>query len=34
MRLAKLLAMGAHNIGDFEDGPHWDNQRGLRIEEK
>lgn len=31
VRLAKLLAMGAHDIGDFEGGPHWENQRGLGL---
>jgi hypothetical protein len=29
MRLAKLFAVGAHNISDFKGRPHW--QRALRF---
>jgi hypothetical protein len=29
MRLAKFLTAGAHNIGDFERGSHWETQCGL-----
>ena len=27
MRLAKLVAVGAHDVGDFQGWPHW--RRGL-----
>jgi hypothetical protein len=31
MRLAKLLAMGAHDVGDFKGRPHGENQCGLGL---
>jgi hypothetical protein len=41
MRLAKLVAMGAHNIGDFEGWPHeqrrfkiWDQRQELAADPK
>jgi hypothetical protein len=31
MRLAKFFTMGAHDIGNFDSGPHWTTQCGLGL---
>jgi hypothetical protein len=31
MRLAKFFTMRAHDIGDFESGPHWTRRCGLGL---